>query len=136
MNYKHHIMVFTAIITVSFAAGAQEVYESVDKQGVVEFSDQHAAGAKAIDIRPNVVNVAPVDIDTSQPASATGDAKTPAGSVQTEVVREGVADDYHGNDESRREMHQQSKEQHKDVVRQPLRKETSSATVHEGVHRR
>ena len=137
MNYNHHIMIFTAIITISFAAGAQEVYESVDQQGVVEFSDQPTAGAKEVDVRPNVVDVAPVaPVDLSQPAYATGDAETPAGSVQPDVIREGVADDYYGDDENRGEMYQESEERGRDAVRQPVREGTGSETVHEGVHRR
>jgi len=74
MNYKHLMMVFTAIITASFTAGAQEVYKNVDHQGVVEFSDQPSPGAKAVAVKPNVVLVEPVK--SSSPVSA-GPAEKP-----------------------------------------------------------
>jgi hypothetical protein len=137
MNYNHHIMIFTAIITTSFAAGAQEVYESVDQQGVVEFSDQATAGAKEVDVRPNVVDVAPVaPVDPSQPAYATGEAETPVGGVQPEVIREGVAGDYYGDDENRAEIYQENEARGRDAVRQPEREEAGSETMQEGMHRR
>ena len=140
MNYNHHIMIFAVMITAGFTAAAQEVYESVDKQGVVEFSDQPGAGAKEIDVRPNVVDVAPVaPIEASPPASATGAVATPAGSVQPEVLHEGVAGDYYGDDENRREIHREGQERlerGEEAVRQPVRGETGREAVHEGAHRR
>lgn len=137
MNSNHHILIFTAIITTSFAVGAQEAYESVDQQGVVEFSDQPTAGAKEIDIRPNVVDVVP--LDQSQPASSTtGAAEKPAGSVQPEVVREGVDNgynDYYGDDENPGDASRERGERvgrGGDAVQQPARKEPGHGTVHEG----
>ena len=77
MNYKHHMTVFAAIIAIIFTAGAQEVYKSVDQKGVVEFSDQPGPGAKAVDVKPNIVDVAPVKpVKSSSPVSA-GPAKKP-----------------------------------------------------------
>ncbi len=74
MNYKHLVMVFTVIVTTSFTAGAQEVYKNVDEKGVVEFSDQPSPGAKAVDVKPNVVPFEPVK--SSSPVSA-GPAEKP-----------------------------------------------------------
>jgi len=149
MNYRQQIMIFTAIIASSFAAGAQEVYESVDQQGVVEFSDQPGSGAKEIDIRPNVVDVAPVKSgEPSSSASATGAAVAPAGSVQPEVPREGVAeeypqegvaDEYYGDYVNRRELPrepEQQMERREETVRPPVSREPGRGTVREGVHRR
>jgi len=76
MNYKHLMMLFTAIITASFTAGAQEVYKDVDHQGIVEFSDRPSPGAKAVDVKPNVVRVEPVK--SSSPVSAGSEEKPDA----------------------------------------------------------
>ena len=149
MNYRQQIMIFTAIIASSFAAGAQEVYESVDQQGVVEFSDQPGSGAKEIDIRPNVVDVAPVkSVEPSSSASATGAAVAPAGGVQPEMPREGmaeedsqdgVADEYYGDYVNRRELPrepEQQMERREETVRPPVSREPGRGTVREGVHPR
>ena len=140
MNYRQQIMIFTAIIASSFAAGAQEVYESVDQQGVVEFSDQPGSGAKEIDIRPNVVDVAPVkSVEPSSSASATGAAVAPGGGVQPEVPQEGVADEYYGDYVNRRELPrepEQQMERREETVRPPVSREPGRGTVREGVHPR
>ena len=74
VNYKHQLTVFAAIIAMGLPAGAQEVYKSVDQKGVVEFSDQPSPGAKAVEVKPNVVPVEPVK--SSSPVSA-GSAEKP-----------------------------------------------------------
>jgi hypothetical protein len=137
-------MIFTAMITISFAAAAQDVYESVDQQGVVEFGDQPTAGARVIDVAPNVVDVAPpAPVELSQPAHATGEEEVPGGNEQTEVIREGVAGDYYVDDENRRDMNREREgvvEPGEAAVHQPVRNdagpEAGHETVHEGAHRR
>jgi hypothetical protein len=138
MNCSHQIMILVAMITTSFSAAAQEVYESVDQQGVVEFSDQPGAGAREVDVRPNVVDVAPVPpVETSPPASTTGAVEAPGGSVQPEVIHEGVAGDYYGDNEKRREMYREHQETpERGAEAQPVRKETGREAVHKGGHRR
>ena len=103
MNYKHKAMLIAAMITTSYTATAQEVYENVDQQGVVEFSDQPSSGAKQIDVRPNVVNIAPVrEIDVSPPAADTRAAEAPAGNDQPEIIHTGTTDYYDDIDKRRR----------------------------------
>ncbi len=58
MNYRYHMMVFATITTIGVTAVAQEIYKNVDRKGVVEFSDTPSAGAKAVDVNPNVVDLA------------------------------------------------------------------------------
>ena len=136
MKYRYHIMILAAMITTSFTAGAQEVYKNVDQQGVVEFSDQPSSGAKAVDVRPNVVDVAPVKpIEPSPPESPTGAAKAPAISVQPEVIQEGVTGDYYAGRE-RRPKREKRMERREETVRQPVRKESGREAVHKGAHRR
>jgi len=55
--YIPKILLSTLIIATSFAVGAVEVFETKDQQGDVEFSDQPSAGAKEIEVNPNVVKV-------------------------------------------------------------------------------
>ena len=76
MNYKHQLTVFAAIIAICFPAGAEEVYKGVDQKGVVEFSDQPSPGAKAVEVKPNVVPVEPVK--SSSPVSAVSAEKPDA----------------------------------------------------------
>jgi hypothetical protein len=136
MKYNHHIMIVAATITASFTTGAQEVYENVDQQGVVEFSDQPSSGAKPVDVRPNVVDVAPVKpIESSPPDSPTGAAKAPTISVQPEVIQEGVTGDYY-DDRERRPEREKRMERREEAVRQPVRKELGREAVHQGAHRR
>lgn len=141
MIYNLHFIIFAAMFAMCVNAGAQKIYEDVDQKGVVEFSDHPSSGAKEIDVKPNVVDVAPVEpIEPSTPTSATGAAEAPASSAQPEVIREGAADDYYGDYENRREKHRERKErmEHREgVVRQPVHKEALGRdTAREGAHRR
>lgn len=136
MKYNHHIMMLAATITTSFTTGAQEIYENVDKQGVVEFSDQPSSGAKAVDVRPNVVEVAPVkSIEPSPPASPNRAAEAPVDSVQPQVIQEGVAGDYYDGRERSPEREKRM-ERREEAVQQPVRKELGREAVHQGAHRR
>lgn len=140
MNYRHRMIILTAIITSSATVGAQEVYENVDRQGVVEFSDRPSRGAKEIDIKPNVVDIAPVKpIEPSRPISPTGASKAPAGRVQPEVIQEDTAGDYYDDYGNRRQIRRERRERTErgeKAVRQPIRKEIRRETAHPGGHRR
>lgn len=140
MNLNYQILSFVVMITVSFTVVAEQVYESVDKEGVVEFSDQPNSDAQVIDVeKPNVADSLPEEsVKASTSASVTKTTtttttKTEQAPEQLEVIHQGVADDYDYVDgqERRREMLKERKERmegHKGgVVRQP---------VHKGVHRR
>ncbi len=136
MNLNYQILSFVVMITVSFTVVAEQVYESVDKEGVVEFSDQPNSDAQVIDVeKPNVADSLPEEsIKASTSASVTKTkTKTEQAPEQLEVIHQGVADDYDYVDgqERRREILKERKERmegHKgEVVRQP---------VHKGVHRR
>ena len=119
MNCKHRITIFAAIMTTSFTASAQEVFEKVDPQGGVEFSDQPSPGAKAIDVKPNVVNVTPVKpIQPTAPASSAGGKGTPASSAQPEEIRDVGTSNIYDDDEKRenlKERHEELKDREKPV---------------------
>jgi hypothetical protein len=140
MKYHHRILILTAIITTSAATGAQEVYENVDRQGVVEFSDRPGPGAKEIDVKPNVVDVAPAKpIESSQPTPSTGASKAPAGRVRPEVIQQDTAGDYYDDYGKRRKIRQERRERTErgeQAVRQPIRKEAGRGSPHRGGHGR
>lgn len=124
MNCKYRITLFAALMTTGFAVSAEEVFEKVDKQGGVEFSDQPSPGAKAIDVKPNVVNVTPVKpMGTTSPAPATGVAEKPADEAP-EVIREGGAGYLYDEDEKRKKhkKHEKVLSEGK-AVQQPARGE-------------
>jgi hypothetical protein len=78
-----------AMGAVSFTTGAQEVYENVDKDGVVEFSDVPTPGSREIEVKPNVTEVTPVkrvapSAAESSPSPEAADADAP--SRQSEEV--------------------------------------------------
>ena len=60
MLYLRNSLIFCAMTAVSFTAAAQEVYKSVNEDGVVEYSDTPQPGSQEIVVDPNVVEVEPV----------------------------------------------------------------------------
>ncbi|RLA05361.1 MAG: hypothetical protein DRQ60_00710 [Gammaproteobacteria bacterium] len=78
MKFSNQIMTLVAIATTSCIAGAADVYESDDQQGVAEFSDQASPGARQVDIDPNVVHVSPVTPVDSPSSAATARSVTEA----------------------------------------------------------
>lgn len=139
MNHYHRILILTAIITTSAPTGAQEVYENVDRQGVVEFSDRPGPGAKEIDVKPNVVDIAPAKpIESSHSTPSTGASKVPAGRVQPEVIQQDTAGDDYDDYGKRRKIRQERQERRErtgrgeQAVRQPIRKELGRGTPQRG----
>ena len=131
MNLNHQILIFAVMITVSFIVSAEKVYESVDEEGVIEFSDKPSSDAQVIDVeKPNVADTVPTEqVKPSSSASKTSTNEKPASSEQPEIIHVG-GDSYIDDDEKRRKMHREKKERmedRKEVVRQPVRK---------GVHRK
>lgn len=56
----HHIYLGTIMLGTSFVAAAVEVYQQEGKEGVTEFSDKPSLGAKKVEIKPNVIEVEPL----------------------------------------------------------------------------
>jgi len=123
---NHQILVFVVMLTFSFTANAERVYESTDKEGVVEFSDKPSSGAEVINVeKPNVADTLPAEhVEPSSSASATNTEGAPADSEQLEVIHVG-GDDYIDDDETRRERKERM-EHRKEVVRQPINKSAKS----------
>jgi hypothetical protein len=136
MKYRHSIMILVPMISTCFAAFAQEVYENVDKQGVVEFSDQPGPDAKPVDVRPNVVDVVPVKpMKASPPASPTGAAKAPADNVQPLEIQRGVSTNYDDEREARRKRELRM-DRSGEAVQKPGHKVVGKPAGHKGAHRK
>jgi hypothetical protein len=134
VTHKRNLIAFAAIITTAFTASAQEIYKDVDNKGVVEFSDHPSSGAKAIDVNPNVVDLAPVKPEESPPR-----AKKPSLSEQSEATPDTVTEHYYGDYEKGRERHRERKErmEHREkAVQLPENKETRRAPVQGGARHR
>jgi hypothetical protein len=82
MLYIRKLLMVLAMGAVSFTTGAQEVYENVDKDGVVEFSDVPTPGSREIEVKPNVTEVTPVKRVAPSPAESS--AKPEAADVNAD----------------------------------------------------
>ena len=129
-------MILVPMISTCFAAYAQQVYENVDRQGVVEFSDQPGPDAKPVDVRPNVVGVAPVKpMEASHSASPTTPAKAPAATVQPLEIQNNVSADYNDEQEVRRKR-ERLMDGSGEAVQKPARKVLGNPAMHKGAHRK
>ena len=130
--YIPKILLITLIVATSFSVGAVEVFEKKDQQGEVEFSDQPTAGAKEIEVDPNVVKVTPVESTPS--AATTSEPRTASDGAEDEVIHSGVADDYGYDDERLRRENREREgfDANEETVRQPARQETREGARHEG----
>ena len=60
MFYLRNSLMVLALTAVSVTAGAQEIYKTVNEDGVVEYSDTPSPQAQEIEVDPNVVETNPV----------------------------------------------------------------------------
>jgi hypothetical protein len=132
------MLLSAAMITTSFTAGAQQVYENVDKQGAVEFSDHSSPGAKTIEVKPNIISVTPVKpIEPSTPVSA-GEAPSTREGIEPEVEHQGIIGAYDDDRERRRRALNEARDGNEHLVRPageahvPARK----GAAHRGGHHR
>ena len=133
----HRVLLSTIILATSFSVAAVEVYEQKDQEGNVEFSDQPTAGAKEIEIDPNVVKVAPVvPIESTPSAVPSKKLRTAGEGVEPEVTHRGVVDDY--DDERLRNEHRERDRlnANEQAVQLPAHHEIREEVRHEGGHRR
>ena len=70
------VLIMTAV---SFMAGAQEIYKTVNEDGVVEYSDMPTPEAQEVEVKPNVVEVTP-----AKPADPASDVPPPESGEVTE----------------------------------------------------
>lgn len=136
-RYIHKVMLTTLIISTSFAVGAVEVYEKKDQQGDVEFSDQPSAGAKAVEVNPNVVKVTPVQsVESAEPVRETKKEVKSNSGTEPVIIHQGVADDYDDERLRRTPRERELLNAKEGDIKQPARHEIREGVRHEGGHRR
>ncbi|MGI9227912.1 MAG: DUF4124 domain-containing protein [Gammaproteobacteria bacterium] len=72
--YQNQILIFAVMITTSLTVDAEKVYESVDKEGVVEFSDNPSPSSDAqvkVLEKPNVADTLPAELDKPSSSPST-----------------------------------------------------------------
>lgn len=89
------IFIFLAVLLLPGIAAAEEVYKAKNKQGVVEYSDEPFAGAKEVDIKPNVTHFEQAK-PTESAAPATGEA--PSTTTENVETSGGVVVDAEGRE--------------------------------------
>jgi len=117
--------------TISFAVVAEEIYEKVDKEGVVEFSDMPSSDAQVIELeKPNVADTLPVErVEPSSPASVTK-TKIEQSPEPLEIIHQGTADDIEERMEKREDIKERI-ENAKEGAHQP-----EQLPAHKGVRRK
>lgn len=134
-RYIYKVLLTTLIISTSFTVAAVEVYEKKDQQGDVEFSDQPSAGAKAVEVNPNVVKVTPVQsVESAEPVRETKKEVKSNSGTEPVIIHQGVADD---DERLRRTPRERELLNAKEgEIKQPARHEIREGVRHEGGHRR
>jgi len=133
----HKILLSTLILSATFTVGAVEVYEQKDQQGNVEFSDQPTAGAKAVEVNPNVVKVTPVQsVESAEPVRETKKEVKSNSGTEPVIIHQGVADDYDDERLRRTPRERELLNAKEGDIRQPAHKEIRGGVQHKGGHRR
>jgi tartrate dehydratase beta subunit/fumarate hydratase class I family protein len=83
MLYVRNSLITGVMIVISFTAAAQEIYKTVNEDGVVEYSDMPAPEAKEIEVDPNVVSVTP-----RKSSAPTSDVSPSEGKEAPELTQE------------------------------------------------
>jgi hypothetical protein len=91
MLYLRNSLMVLAMAAVSFAAGAQEIYKTVNEDGVVEYSDTPSPKAEVIEVNPNVVETNPQKTVASDPVAEAPPVKREEGG-QSEELSDDVND--------------------------------------------
>jgi hypothetical protein len=102
MLYLRNSLMVLAMAAVSFAAGAQEIYKTVNEDGVVEYSDTPSPKAEVIEVNPNVVETNPQKTVASDPVAEAPPVKREEGG-QSEELSDDVNDVNDVNDVDRLE---------------------------------
>lgn len=77
-----NILMVLALAGVSLTTGAQEVYKSVNADGVVEYSDTPTPDAQEVEVKPNVIEVTPAPATAPRREVSSVDPETPTEPAQ------------------------------------------------------
>jgi hypothetical protein len=100
-------LLFLALAAVSLTTIADQVYKSVDENGVVTFSDTPTPAAQEIEVTPNVVEVTPVTPVARSPETNSSASEPAVAAESAPQIEEVYADDNRNPREAavRREIH-------------------------------
>jgi len=133
MNNRIPGMLLALLAATGTGVNAQDIYENVDSQGGVEFSDEAAAGAKPVEVQPNVIDVTPVPrLEPLRPPPENKPA-APDEEVTTVVEHQRVIGAEEDEIEHRRELGT-AVEAHRDPVEHEGERHEEAA--HAGAHHR
>jgi hypothetical protein len=85
MFYLRNSLMVLAMTAVSFTAGAQEIYKTINEDGVVEYSDTPSPKAEVIEVNPNVVETNPQKPVASDPVAEAPPVKREEGGQSEEL---------------------------------------------------
>jgi hypothetical protein len=100
-------LLFLALAAVSLTSIGDQVYKSVDENGVVTFSDTPTPAAHVIEVTPNVVEVTPVTPVARSPEANSSASEPEAAAESAPQIDEVYTDDNRNPREAavRREIH-------------------------------
>jgi hypothetical protein len=93
MLYLRNSLLFLALAVVSLTITAEEVYKSVDENGVVSFSDTPTPAAQVIEVTPNVVDVTPVSPVARSPEANSSASEPEVAAESAPQIEEVYTDD-------------------------------------------
>ena len=110
MLYRRNSLLFLALAAVSLTTAAEEVYKSVDENGVVSFSDTPTPAAQEFEVTPNVTEVTPVSSAARSPEAASSASEPEVAAESAPPTEEVYADDNRNPREAaaRREIHNEA----------------------------
>ena len=113
MLYIRNSLLFLALAAVSLTTAADEVYKSVDENGVVSFSDTPTPSSQEIEVTPNVTEMTPVSSAARSPEAASSTSEPEVAAESAPPIEEVYADDSRNAREAaaRREIHNEASAQ-------------------------
>ena len=112
MLYIRSTFLFLALAGFSFMAAADEVYKSVDENGVVTFSDIPTPSAQEIEVTPNVTEMTPTSSAARSPGAASGTSEPQAAAESAPQVEEVYTDNRNPREAAaKREIHNEASPQ-------------------------
>jgi hypothetical protein len=113
MLYIRNSLLFLILVAVSLTIAAEEVYKSVDENGVVSFSDTPTPSSHEIEVTPNVTEMTPVSSAARSPEAAPSTSEPEVAAESAPPIEEVYADDSRNAREAaaRREIHNEASAQ-------------------------
>ncbi|OUS16987.1 hypothetical protein A9Q88_05935 [Gammaproteobacteria bacterium 50_400_T64] len=130
MKHSNYLLAFIATFTFTLFAEAKEIYESTDKTGGTEFTDQPSAGAEVVNIQePNIADA----VDSPKPTQdkpETKKATKQSEPAEPEISYRNIAGD---DDKNPKRVHREQQRQERRNKRQDNRENSKKSAGHSAV---